>query len=202
MSMSRTLSFLQRCALLAVLWLAFAQSVIAAAYDFEIVVFERPDAIGEISLGNSPLPDPSMASATLGAGALPASARGLGPVVYTLKRKGMLVHEHLAWRQTPGARNSRSWRWLEAGRLSGLIRVTRGRYLHLDADLVFRDAATSVPHRIQVSRRFRSNELHYVDHPKLGILIQARRHATGGAKPADADAASGEPKPAKPLGAS
>jgi hypothetical protein len=113
----------------------------------------------------------------------------------------MVVHKHVAWRQVPGGRNSQTWRWVASGRLEGLVRVTRGRYLHLDADLVLADAGSDTPHRIQLSRRFRSDELHYIDHPKVGILIQANRYEGEDATEGDADPMSGEPKPAEPGGA-
>ena len=78
--------------------------------------------------------------------------------------------------------------------LEGILRVTLARYLHLEAELSLRDklpAASSdnpfevldseVPveglekqgiiHLKQKRRRIRSKELHYLDHPVLGILI-------------------------------
>ena len=80
--------------------------------------------------------------------------------------------------------------------LEGLLRVTLARYLHLEAELTYKDqippASLSdnpfsvldegnqssevqkpgVIHLKQKRRRIRSNELHYVDHPVLGILIR------------------------------
>ena len=43
----------------------------------------------------------------------------------------------------------------------------------------------------------RSGELHYVDHPKLGIIIKAERYQPSSATDAG-DGAPGEPKPAQP----
>ncbi len=72
--------------------------------------------------------------------------------------------------------------------LDGSVRLVLGRYLHLYTDLVLRqpviveqlDETTQqmgeqkslfdVP--IRSHRRMRSRELHYIDHPLLGILIQ------------------------------
>lgn len=187
--------------LLLLLTMALSRSALAEPYDFEIVIFERPGASGELNLKASAAPERSMAETVLGADALPADSRELGPTVYTLKRKGMVVHKHVAWRQVPGNRNSKSWLWVSAGRLQGLVRVTRGRYLHLDTDLVLADSRRAEPHRIQLSRRFRSDELHYIDHPKIGILIKANRYEGEDAVEEDPDATSGEPKPAEPVGA-
>jgi peptidoglycan-binding protein CsiV len=84
--------------------------------------------------------------------------------------------------------------------LEGILRVTLARYLHLEAELTYRDkipATTSsdnpfsildnenernniqkqgVIHLKQKRRRIRSNELHYLDHPVLGILIQITQY--------------------------
>ena len=78
--------------------------------------------------------------------------------------------------------------------LEGILRVTLARYLHLEAELSLRekqpelsgenpfeilDTNTSAPvtekqgiiHLKQQRRRIRSKELHYLDHPVLGILL-------------------------------
>ena len=182
-------------------------SALATAYNFEIVLFERPGGgANEFWPADPGEPDPAKAIGRLsaaggsgGATMLPASTKSLGPAAYTLKKKGMIVHDHLAWRQATRGRNSNSWYWIGDGRLSGLIRLTRGRYLHLDTDLLLLDARTSQPHRIKLHRRMRSNELHYVDHPKLGILIRAKRTRPAAPSSGPDAPSSGEPKPAAPL---
>lgn len=70
--------------------------------------------------------------------------------------------------------------------LDGTIKVVLGQYLHVYTDLVFRKpVATQIfgdnaqPQRanalyefkIQDHRRMRSKELHYIDHPLVGILV-------------------------------
>ena len=176
-------------------------------YDFEIVIFERPGGgASEFWPSDPGAPDPataigrlSPAGASGGATMLPGSSKSLGPTVYTLKKKGMVIHDHLAWRQSTRGRNSNSWYWIGGGRLSGLIRMSQGRYLHLDTDLVLIDSATSQPYRIKLHRRMRSGELHYVDHPRLGILVKAKRYrAAAPAADTGGSSASGEPKPAAP----
>ncbi len=165
-------------------------------YSFEIVIFERPGSgEGETWSNASGRPDRSRAVGDLKS--LSGGTKSLGPVAYTLRQKGMIVHEHLRWRQTPGQRDSASWRWLAGPRLEGLVRVTRGRFLHLDTDLRLRASDGSGSYRIKLNRRMRSDELHYIDHPKLGIIIRADR--VGAGRPTSDDKAdSGEPKPAQP----
>lgn len=191
----------QACGIaIALLALLLAGNARADAYDFEMIIFERPGVAGEYSAAAGAAPDRAIATATLDASTV---GKKLGPIAYTLQRKGMNVLKHVAWRQTPGARGSKGWRAIDAGRLSGLVRLTRGRFLHLDVDLQLTDTDTAAPHRIKLNRRMRSDELHYVDHPKVGIIIRAERFrpaASGDAQGSGAE--SGEPKPAKPSGTS
>ncbi len=192
---------------LALLFFLFSAGAQAEIYDFEIVMFERPyGGANEFWPSEPGEPDRSMARGQLnasgasgGATLLPGSAKQLGPSVYTLKKKGMIVHDHLAWRQNTRGRDSNSWYWIGGGRLSGLIRMSRGRYLHLHTDLILRDINSSQPYRIKLHRRMRSDELHYVDHPRIGILIRAKRYRAASPADGNIDDAKGEPKPAAPL---
>ncbi|MDN3518449.1 CsiV family protein [Aquisalimonas lutea] len=74
--------------------------------------------------------------------------------------------------------------------LSGWLRVWRGRYLHVETDLRWldpegdsasgdqgaREASLGGVQPVPVmrqERRMRSGELHYLDHPEMGLLIRA-----------------------------
>jgi hypothetical protein len=56
--------------------------------------------------------------------------------------------------------------------LDGTVSLTRSRFLHLAVDLIYVDPDTGVPMQLKESRRMRSNELHYLDHPRFGVLVQ------------------------------
>ena len=62
----------------------------------------------------------------------------------------------------------------EGERLLGHVTFTLSRYLHLDAHLVrfFDDGAHAI---LAESRRMRSDEVHYLDHPALGIVVRIDR---------------------------
>lgn len=84
--------------------------------------------------------------------------------------------------------------------LEGLLRVTLARYLHLETELTYREKLPEVVnsdnpfsvldfenerskvekqgviHIKQKRRRIRSNELHYLDHPALGILVRITQY--------------------------
>jgi Peptidoglycan-binding protein, CsiV len=58
--------------------------------------------------------------------------------------------------------------------LVGQIALSRGRYLHLTLDLVYGPggsaADTGQRFVMRQTRRMRSNERHYIDHPKFGVI--------------------------------
>ncbi|MCC5824644.1 CsiV family protein [Alkalimonas sp.] len=63
--------------------------------------------------------------------------------------------------------------------LDGFIRLHLDHYLFVNTDFVLSNKVTEqhlLPHRIQFSRRVISGEMHYIDHPKLGMILQIRRY--------------------------
>jgi len=73
--------------------------------------------------------------------------------------------------------------------LDGTVKVALGRYLHVYTDLVYREqvsashvaqpgtrprqpASARYQYRVQNQRRMRSRELHYLDHPLVGVLVR------------------------------
>lgn len=111
---------------------------------------------------------------------------------------------HIGWRQ-PGLSGSEAasiaipsdWRpWANGVRppLHGLVRFQQDRFLHLAVDLRYQPEAAAQPvafpaedaaeaaqpvYMHQQSRRLRTGELHYLDHPTLGVLVQVRRFSNG-----------------------
>ena len=56
--------------------------------------------------------------------------------------------------------------------VSGTLKVRLGRFLHLDTKLVFTDADKRKSYRLSQSRKMRSNEFHYIDNPRFGLLVK------------------------------
>jgi len=65
--------------------------------------------------------------------------------------------------------------------MEGILTLSRHRYLHADVDLLLRrpDGVDPVSgttarrtYRLQAHRRMRSGELHFIDHPAMGVLIK------------------------------
>lgn len=175
----------------------------AARYDIELVLFLRhANPGGEYWPDDQEAPSPALAVATVQGGMPPrplaapagevATARPdlvtpLAESEYQLKahaealrRQGLTPLLHVAWRQAVGGRDNQDWLWLEAPPVRGLVRVSVARYLHLDSDLallpnqVNPDASGVI--RATERRRMRSDELHYLDHPGLGLLVLIRPH--------------------------
>jgi len=172
----------------------------APEYQVELVLFLR-DAQpgGEYWQADATAPNPAQAVATVQGGPPPATTSAFSaPPVQTspaavqpnvvnlpvnsyqlrnhaeaLRRKGLTPLLHTAWKQRVGDRDNKDWLWLNAGPMYGLVRISLGRYLHIDTDLALKTAQGddgllihSVDHR-----RLRSGELHYLDHPAFGILV-------------------------------
>lgn len=55
--------------------------------------------------------------------------------------------------------------------LDGTLRVYLTRYLHVEVDLLYHRSGVETPFRLRASRRMRSGELHYLDHPMFGVLV-------------------------------
>lgn len=68
--------------------------------------------------------------------------------------------------------------------ITGNIKITLGRYLHFYSDLIYQKPTTGLSplhnlksetkdYLIKTHRRMRSKEIHYIDHPLVGMLILA-----------------------------
>jgi hypothetical protein len=168
-------------------------------YDVEMVIFERFDASDERWPQDPGEPPLSKAVGSLSnprysgpdASVMPDGSKSFDAIVYTLKKKGFRIHAHTRWRQEVGGRNNPDWYRVGDSTLGGMIHLGLSRFLHFDTDLLLkRNQGPDV--RIQLHRRMRSGELHYLDHPLMGILVQADR-----VEP-QAHAAEPEPEPSTP----
>ncbi|NND65153.1 MAG: hypothetical protein HKM24_04220 [Gammaproteobacteria bacterium] len=145
-------------------------------FHIEIVVFKQPTdysneqvALDLIEPVNS---DPAGAYQTLN-----TSSRRLSRVVQKLEDRGdHPVLYHTAWRQAGVSRKSSPIKAVEemvgGASLQGHVRVHRARYLFMEVDLVL-DDSNGERFQMKQTRRMRSKELHYFDHPTFGVLAIA-----------------------------
>src|SRR5690625_2762143 len=106
---------------------------------------------------------------------------------------------HIGWRQQGLSEEQAAavaippdwqpWSQLDQLPLYGLIRFHKERYLHVAVDFRYRSPSAAAGDDLDVadatvvempapiyvhqkSRRLRANELHYLDHPTLGVIVQ------------------------------
>lgn len=83
---------------------------------------------------------------------------------------------HFGWTQPGFPRTEAHYMSIDSqaaagGGLSGRVAVSRGRYLHLTLDLVYEPPGEpGQRYVLRQTRRMRSNERHYIDHPKFGVI--------------------------------
>ena len=165
-------------ALLAVALLGLASAAGAQGwYSVELVIFahlagDGPDA--ETWRDDPGFPDTALARPIGGAGlgSVGPGAYRLSGVWQALRASGRYRPiRHLAW--TQAGRSAANAPVVLVGDspadpVRGTAQVSRGRFLHLKLDLLYQDADRA--YRFRTRRRMRSNELHYLDHPLIGVV--------------------------------
>lgn len=158
-----------------------AANASARSYAIEMIIFSNADDYerGTESWRAEPgLPDTTRATPVAAGGAVTAVNRGayrLSGAWQALRNSSQYRPlRHLAWIQR--GRPKRLAPEILVGEdansdVFGTVQVSRARFLHLNMDLLLRDAAGS--YRFTNHRRMRSNELHYIDHPMFGVLVIA-----------------------------
>jgi len=107
--------------------------------------------------------------------ALPATKFKLGSIADTLRRsRNYQPLAHFGWTQPGYARGEPRYMPIDAllppnTGVSGQIALSRGRYLHLTLELAY-DSPEEGRMVLRQTRRMRSNERHYIDHPKFGVV--------------------------------
>lgn len=173
------------------------QSAPVQSYDVELLIFrnlagrETPENWGIEAAGAAQrlsIPDddssgmpaeaPAIAAPSVTFPPLPASKMKLTAIEETLRRsRSYQPLAHIGWTQPGFARNSAKYLSLNSlvpgsSGLQGQVALSRGRYLHLTLDLVLDSTASGDGSRyvLRQTRRMRSNERHYIDSPKFGVI--------------------------------
>jgi len=154
-------------------------------YMVELLIFNNLDPAARTVEKWHPdpgLPDTSLA-VPLGLGS--DQVQVMGPSSYRLAGVWQVLRgsgeyrplRHLAWRQV-GTSASRA-PLVQVGEdpssnVFGTVKVTRSRFLHVELDLLVSDGEGS--YRIKTRRKMSANQLHYIDHPLIGILARITRY--------------------------
>ena len=94
----------------------------------------------------------------------------LAKTAQTLREQGLTILAHTRWQQRVAGHKG-PWYQIATDNLRGLVHMGRGRFLHFTADWLLQGEQQA--YRIAMQRRLKSRELHYLDHPKMGILLRA-----------------------------
>jgi hypothetical protein len=131
----------------------------------------------------APPPPPTTPTSTFPA--LASTKFKLTAIADTLKRsRNYQPLAHFGWTQPGFARGEPRYMSIDgivppSTGLSGQIALSRGRYLHLTLELTY-DSPEEGGDRmvLRQTRRMRSNERHYIDHPKFGVIAIITPSAT------------------------
>nr|WP_298725613.1 CsiV family protein [uncultured Steroidobacter sp.] len=174
-------------------------------YDVELLIFrnlagrETPESWGVEAAGDEqqkleipeddlePAAPPTVAPPETSFPPLPAAKMKLTAIEDSLRRsRNYQPVAHIGWTQPGYARNAARFIPVSSlvpatSGLQGQIALSRGRYLHLTLDLVLDGAATGDGSRyvLRQTRRMRSNERHYIDSPKFGVIAIITPSTTG-----------------------
>ncbi|MDT8309821.1 MAG: CsiV family protein [Methylophaga sp.] len=153
-------------------------------YQVELVVFEQLNPATDEQWPVMPPMDPSAVTPKTANGKIqPANRESLAGVAERLRNSANYrVLSYHSWQQSVLNKNASLKVAIEGERLSGHIRVYKSSYLHSELDLWLQDGSQrSVGDdafqgqrypNLRESRRLRSKELHYFDHPRFGAILQ------------------------------
>jgi hypothetical protein len=121
-------------------------------------------------------PAPAVPVTTTAFPALPSARFKLTALEDTLRRsRNYQPLAHFGWTQPGYPRNAAQFIPISSlvpasTGLLGQIALSRGRYLHLTLDMVYVPEGSGERYVLRQTRRMRSNERHYIDHPKFGVI--------------------------------
>lgn len=153
-------------------------------YDVELIVFRNLGASGtpeqwsldtgvRDTTADAESADPAAAETTFPK--LPPERLKLNSIYDALKRnRAYQPLAHLGWTQPATTRDTTRFvslndLGLDAG-VTGRAALARGRYLHLTLDLTYQPAGEETRYVLKQTRRMRSTEIHYIDHPRFGVV--------------------------------
>ena len=154
-------------------------------YDIEVLVFENrlPELAGDELVGKD---SAALRKKALENAVLPAPGAGesyLQPgVAKLLEGDGhyrVLANAH--WQQTLAPNPKTPVKPVriaaaDPNELDGSVRFIMSRFLHLDVTMLFQpapaDNTAPITYTINEQRRIKSQETHYFDHPRFGVLVR------------------------------
>lgn len=169
-----------------------SMSLAKSSYQIDLILFKHPQSTtenSELDLNSPLLPvSPKITTLKNSTGTssnsyslLPASQSGLRNEYYLLSRKSRYqVLGHYSWRQPannqstvalPGVNHNG---WI----VQGAVRVRASNYYTLDTDIQVSPASNpQASFTIIQKHRLKGNNVYYLDHPQVGMLIKIHKLA-------------------------
>ncbi|AFJ01806.1 Protein of unknown function (DUF2803) [Methylophaga frappieri] len=153
-------------------------------YQVEVVVFEQLNANTDEAWPTMPVGNTTDLTPRSATNRIQPAQRGeLSGIAERLRNSaGYRVLSHEAWQQSALGRNASQPVQIEGERLTGKIHIYKSAYLHSVLDLWLTSGSTTFEAQqypnLNESRRIRSQELHYFDHPRFGAILQLKPIAT------------------------
>ena len=163
-------------------------------YEIEVMVFQniRTDLEGgELWVNERINPDIADLDKSVAISTVPGEDSDLTKAKELIEQNSnyrILVHKQ--WVENANPRSDAKLVRLntEDGDLDGTFKFFMSRFLHVDMNLIFKEAETTslfqasnlentntIGYEIRERRRVRSNEMQYFDHPKFGALVQVKQ---------------------------
>lgn len=158
-------------------------------YTVELVLFKQklpayteeawPTDLPPIDFTDARLPIPNDGMPLSANEELAKSDYGLSDEANRLERQGYEVLYHNAWLQQFNPNTQSTLMLVDPfGGFEGTVRIERQRFLHVYPEVnLYTALGAEQPGsviRMQESRRMRSQEIHYIDHPVMGMLVLFR----------------------------
>ncbi len=153
-------------------------------YQVEVVVFEQLNPATDEQSPVMPPRDPATETPqTANSQIQPASHESLAGIAERLRNSANYqVLSYQSWQQSAVSKYASQRVAIDGERLSGHVRVYKASYLHSELDLWLQDDSRRSAGddefqgprypNLKESRRLRSKELHYFDHPHFGAILQ------------------------------
>jgi hypothetical protein len=154
---------------------ALPQAPAPSLYAVEIIVFRNGGEAGA-------LPDNAPAAAAPAEDAVEVTLAPTGKLnsaaaKLRARTSGFRVLAHVAWTQAPTGWKSRkgvsATQLGLASDISGKVSFERDQYLHLGVDLTVEDGGRR--YRINEMKQVKIDQIHYFDHPSVGVLAIVTR---------------------------
>lgn len=142
-------------------------------YHVELIVFEQLDSVSDELAPVATVPNASLTPNSNNDLIQPAANATLNESAAKLKNsQHYQVRYHQAWEQPIKTKSEAQAISINNAMLNGRVRLHKGTYLYATVDLQLNTSGDDHKPYLKQSRRVRSGQLQFFDHPNLGALLK------------------------------